>query len=66
MFFPIPENCYVDAHVTFFPIEITIQLFLTKYPFFQISHWVEDDTTFCLMNLIILFCTDQTSHLDSR
>ena len=25
--------------------------------FFQISKWVEDETTFCLMNLILLFNT---------
>ena len=42
-------------------ISISNNLFL-----FQISHWVEDDTTFCLMNLIILFCTDQTSQLEAR
>ena len=33
---------------------------------FQISSWVEDETTFCLMNLIILFCSDQVDQLDAR
>ena len=38
---------------------------LTKYRhffsfFFQISKWVEDETTFCLMNLILLFNSSES------
>ena len=36
---------------------LMFSIFEFKNFFFQISKWVEDETTFCLMNLILLFNT---------
>jgi len=42
------------------------KLTLKIFPNLQISDWVEDDKMFCLLNLVILFCTDQASHLNQK
>ena len=48
---------------TFLKIFAVFKTEISNYYFFQISNWFVDETTFCLMNLIILFCTDQVLNL---